>query len=67
MGVIKQNSELENFLEKNICDLGQKSKSLKFDDSTLAVYWSMRETGREAVEVGELGNVVLNLCILMGV
>ena len=29
MGFIKQNSDLENFLEKNVCDLGRKNKIVK--------------------------------------
>ena len=53
MGFIKQNSDLEKFFGKNVCDLVQKSKRLKFDDLTLAVCGSMHETGGEAVGIGD--------------
>ena len=29
MGFIKQNSDLEKFLEKNVCELDQKNKKVK--------------------------------------
>ena len=65
-GFIKQNSDLQKFLEKNVCDLDQKSKRLKFDDSTLTLCGSMRETGGEAVEVGKSCSAFMNVCIPWG-